>query len=115
MWNRSRGYSTFVVRYNHSTNHKLEITGIDGLLLTSDDAAYYGYEFFNHWNDVKFLGLQSMNFYVLSISALIFYSKTKKAGAPNTLKFSKLLVYFIRSIMLFQAILQLVFKDFHNY
>ena len=45
--------------------------------------AHYGDEFFNLWNEIKFLGLQSMNFYVLNISLFhsetpIFHSETKK-------------------------------------
>ena len=42
----------------------------------------------------KFLGLQWINFYILSISTLTFNSETKNAGAPNTLKFSRFLAYF---------------------
>ena len=38
-----------------------------------------GYEFFNALNKNKFLGLQSMNFYILSISTLIFHFETKKS------------------------------------
>ena len=38
-----------------------------------------GYEFFIIWNEIKFLGLQSKNFYVLSISILIFHSETKQS------------------------------------
>ena len=46
---------------------------------------HLGYEFFNFWNELKFLGLQSINFYILSISALIYsIPKQKKADPPNT-------------------------------
>ena len=37
------------------------------------------YEFFNFWNEIKYLGLQSMSFYILSIFTLIFYSESKKS------------------------------------
>ena len=57
-----------------------------------------GYDFFNFWNEIKFLGFQSVNFYLLSISALIFYSETKNAATPNTLMFSRFLAYFNLSI-----------------
>ena len=43
------------------------------------EAKRLGYKFFNFWKEIKFLGLQSMNFYILSISTLIFYSETKKS------------------------------------
>ena len=42
-------------------------------------SVHYGYEFFNFWNEIKFLGLQSINFYMLNISTLIFHSETKKS------------------------------------
>ena len=40
---------------------------------------YKGYKFFNFWNEIKFLGLLVMNFYILSTFGLIFYSATKKS------------------------------------
>ena len=42
--------------------------------------------------EMKFLGLQSINFYILSIFTQIFHSDTKKKpSAPNALKFSQFL------------------------